>query len=85
MDDSINNRNYKTTWFNVARDKNINCIICKKPAHVAENCYHLSKAQEEVSKKQNPNLVMQNQQLTRGERQSSLSFLHETCSTEISI
>ena len=30
MDDSINNRNYKTTRFNVARDNNINCIICKK-------------------------------------------------------
>ena len=37
-----------------ARDKNINCIICKKSGHVAENCYHLTKAQEAVSKKQNP-------------------------------
>ena len=36
MDDSINNRNNKTTRFNVARDNNINCIICKKigRAHV---------------------------------------------------
>ena len=29
MDDSINNRNNKTTRFNVARDNNINCIIYK--------------------------------------------------------
>ena len=29
MNDSINNRNDKTTRFNVARDNNINCIICK--------------------------------------------------------
>ena len=34
MDDCINNRNNKTTRFNVARDYNINCIICKKkPGH----------------------------------------------------
>ena len=46
MDDSINNRNNKTTRFNVARDNNINGIICKKPGHVAENCYHSTKAQE---------------------------------------
>ena len=37
-DNSINNRNNKTTRFNVARDNNMNCIICKKPGHVAENC-----------------------------------------------
>ena len=48
MDDSINNRNNKTTRFNVARDYNINCIICKKPGHVGENCYYLTKAQEAV-------------------------------------
>ena len=29
MDDSINNRNNKTTRFNVARDNNLNCIIYK--------------------------------------------------------
>ena len=29
MDDSINNRNNKTTRFNVTRDNNINCIIYK--------------------------------------------------------
>ena len=46
MDNSINNRNNKTTRFNVARDNNMNCITCKKPGHVAENCYHLTKAQE---------------------------------------
>ena len=64
MDDSINNRNNKTTRFDAARDSNINCIIYKKPGLVAENCYHLTKAQEAVSKKQNPNFVMQNQQLS---------------------
>ena len=26
----------------------INCITCKKPGHVAENFYHLTKAQEAV-------------------------------------
>ena len=55
MDNSINN---KTTQFNVVRDKNINCIMCEKPGHVAENCYHLTKAQETVSEKQNPNFIM---------------------------
>ena len=29
IDDSINNRNNKTTRFNVARDNNLNCIIYK--------------------------------------------------------
>ena len=29
MDDSINNRNNRTTRFNVARDNNTNCIIYK--------------------------------------------------------
>ena len=62
MDDSINNRNNKTTRFNVAGDNNINCIICKKPGHVAENCYLLTKAQEAVSRKQNPNFLMHNRQ-----------------------
>ena len=52
MDDSINNRNNKTTRFNGARDNNINCIICKKKlGHIVENCYHLSKAEEVVSEK----------------------------------
>ena len=64
MDDSINNRNNKSTWFNVGRGKNMNCIICKKPGHVDEYCYHLPKAEEEVSKKESPSFVMQNQQLT---------------------
>ena len=64
MDDSINNRNNKTTRFNIARDNNINCILCKKPDHVAENCYHLINAQEAVSKNENPNFFMQNQQLS---------------------
>ena len=58
VDDSINNRNNKTARFNVARHNNINCIMCKKPGHVDENCYHLTKAQETVSKKQNPSVFM---------------------------
>ena len=58
MDGPINNRNNKTTRFNVARDSNINYIIYRKPRHVAENSYHLTKAQEAVSKKQNPNFVI---------------------------
>ena len=64
MDDSINDRNNKTTRFNFARDNIINCIICKKPGHVAENFYYLIKAQEAVSKKQKLNFLMQNQQLS---------------------
>ena len=36
-------------------------IICKKPSHFAETCYHLTKAQEAVSKKQTPNFFIQNQ------------------------
>ena len=51
MDDSINNKNNRTTWINVARDNNKNCIICKKPGHVAENCYHLTIGQEPAKKK----------------------------------
>ena len=62
MDDPINNKKNKRTRFNVARDNNVNCIICKKPGHVAESCYYLTKAQEAVSKELNPNFVMQNQQ-----------------------
>ena len=69
MDDSITNKNNKTTRFNVARNNNINCIICKRPGHVAENCYHLTKAQEAVSKKQNLNFLMQNQQLSNNHQQ----------------
>ena len=64
MDDSINNKNNRATPSNVALDDNINCIISKKPDHVAENCYHLTKAQEVVSLKQNINFVKQNQQLS---------------------
>ena len=51
MYDSINNRNNKTIRFNVARDNNINRIICKKPGHVADNFYNLTKAQEAASEK----------------------------------
>ena len=69
MNDSINNRNNKRTRFNVARDNNIHCIICKKPGHFAENCYHLTKAQEAVARKQNPNFVMQNQQPSNNHQQ----------------
>ena len=66
---TISNRNNKTTRFNVARDNNINCIICEKPGHVAENFYHFTKAQEAVSRKQNLNFVMQNQQLSNNYQQ----------------
>ena len=69
IDDSVNNRNDKTTQFNVARDKKINCILCKKLGQVAKNCYHLTKAHEVVSKKQIPNFVMQNQQLSNNYQQ----------------
>ena len=74
MDDSINNRNDKTTWFNAARENNINCIICKKRGHVAENCYYLSKAQEVVSKKKNPHFFMQNQQLSNNYQQRKNNY-----------
>ena len=67
--DSTNDRNSKTTRFNVAQDNNINCIICKKPGHVAENYYHLTKGQEAVSKKQNSNFVIQNQHLSTNYQQ----------------
>ena len=66
---TINNRNNKTTRFNAARDNNINCIICKKPGHVVENCYHLTKAQKAISRKQNPNFFMQNQQPSNNHQQ----------------
>ena len=69
MDDSTNDRNDETTWFNIARDNNINVIICKKPGHVAKNCCHLTKAKEAVSKKQNPDFSMQNQQLSNNYQQ----------------
>ena len=65
---TINNRNNKTTRSNVAGDNNINCIICKKPGYLAENCYHLTKAQEAIARKPNPNFVMQNQQLSNNYR-----------------
>ena len=42
----------------VAAARYTNCVICKKPGHVAENCYHLTKTQEAVSRKQNPNFFM---------------------------
>ena len=62
MDDSINNRNSKTTRFNVAPGNKMNClIICEKPGHVAKNCYMI-KAQRVVSNKQNRNFVIQNLQ-----------------------
>ena len=54
----INNRDNKTSRFNIPGGKKINCLICDKPGHVAKNCYHLTKAQNAVSEKQNPNFAI---------------------------
>ena len=43
-DESTNNKNNKTTRFNVALDNKTICLICKKPGHTTEKCFHLSKA-----------------------------------------
>ena len=47
-EESTNNKNNKTTRFNVALENKIICLICKKPGHTTEKCFHLSNAQEAV-------------------------------------
>ena len=47
-DESTNNKNNKTTRFNVELDNKTICLICKQPGHTTEKCFYLSKAQEAV-------------------------------------
>ena len=60
-DEPIINKNSKVTRFNVAREDKIVCLICKKPGHATEKCFHLSRAQEAVPNKQQ-NFLYPNQQ-----------------------
>ena len=39
--EATNNKNNKVTRFNVAREDVTVCLICKKPGHAIEKCFHL--------------------------------------------
>ena len=41
--ESTNNKNNKTTLYNVALESKTICLICKQPGHATEKCFHLSK------------------------------------------
>ena len=49
-DEPTNIKNNKRTRFNVALENQTICLICKKPGHTTEKCFHLSKAQDSVLK-----------------------------------
>ena len=51
-EESTNNKNNKTTAFNVALEEKIIWSICKEPGHTTEKCFHSSKAEEAVLDKQ---------------------------------
>ena len=50
-------------------------LISKKPGHVAENCYNLTKVQEAVSNKQNSNFGIQNQQRSNNYKKKKILTL----------
>ena len=71
-----NNKNNKVTQFNVACKHKIVYLICKKPDHATEKCFHLSKAQGIVLNEQQ-NLSYPNQQRYNnfnGHRNSNNNF-----------
>ena len=39
-DEPTDNKNSKVTRFNVVHEDEIFCIICKKPGHTTEKCFH---------------------------------------------
>ena len=39
-EESTNNKNDKNVQFNVALKDKIICLICKKPGHTTEKCFH---------------------------------------------
>ena len=47
-EESTNNKNNRTTRFNVALENKTICLICSKPSLKTEKCFHLSKAQNAV-------------------------------------
>ena len=47
-EESTNNKNNKTTRFNVVLENKTIYLIFKKPGHTTEKCFHLSKSQEAV-------------------------------------
>ena len=61
-DEETYNKNNKVTWFNVAREDKFVCLICKKPGHTTEKCFHLSKAQDAVLNNKQQNLSYPKQQ-----------------------
>ena len=60
--EQTNNKNNEVTRFNVAREDKFICLICKKPGHATEKCYHLSKAQEAVLNNKQKKISYPNQQ-----------------------
>ena len=61
-DEQTNNENNKVTRFNVEREDKFICLICKKPGHATEKCFHFSKAQEAALNKKQQNFSYPNQQ-----------------------
>ena len=57
-----NNKNNKTTRFNVALQNKTICSICKKPHHTTEKCFHSSKAQDVVLNNKQKKFLNPNQQ-----------------------
>ena len=61
-DEQTNNKNNKVTRFIVAREDKFVCLICKKPGHTTEKCFHLSKAQDAMLHNKQQNFLYPNQQ-----------------------
>ena len=58
-DEPVNNKNTKTTRFNVALEDKIICLIYKKKlGHTTEKCFHLCKAREADLNKQQQNFFI---------------------------
>ena len=76
-EEQTNNKNNKVTRFDLAREDKFVCLICKKPGHTTEKCFHLSKAQDTVLNNKQQNFSYPNQQRynnLNGERSNNNNF-----------
>ena len=83
-DEPTNNKNNKVTRFNVAREDKFICLICKKPGHSTEKCFHLSKAQDAVLNNKQQNCSYPNQQRfnkLNGQRSMYHDYISKMAST----
>ena len=76
-EEQTNNKNNKVTRFNVAREDEFICLICEKPGHATEKCFHLGKAQEAVLNNKQQHFSYPNQQRynnLNGQRSNNNNF-----------